>query len=239
MKENYAPVYPHDPIVEIFENIYLLRGSIQLGFGLSMNRNMVIIKQNNELTLINAVRMSEAELEKLEALGAVKHVIRLGDFHGLDDQFYIDRYQVTFWSQSDHVNYPDLFPAKTIQSDAIPPIKKPEFFIFEQATCPEAILYIEDKKLLITTDSIQFWSDWKYFSFLSKIIIYLMGFRLGLFIGGPWLKRVTPKSASLKNDFDRLLQLDFQHLVAAHGTVLENSAKEKSVNIVKKQFGNR
>lgn len=239
MQKNYAPIYPHDPIVEIFENIYLLRGSIKLGFGLSMNRNMIIIKQNNELTLINAVRMSEAELEKLEALGAVKHVIRLGDFHGIDDQFYIDTYQATFWSQSHHVNYPNLFPIKIIQSSKSPPIKNAEFFIFEQATCPEAILYIEDKKLLITTDSIQYWSDWKYFSFLSKIIIYLMGFRLGLFIGGPWLKRVTPKSASLKNDFDRLLQLDFQHLVAAHGTVLENSAKEKLVNIVKKQFGNR
>ncbi|NNP70976.1 hypothetical protein [Acinetobacter sp. Ac_5812] len=237
MQKNYAPIYPHDPIIEIFENIYLLRGSIRLGIGLSMNRNMIIIKQNNELTLINAVRMSETELEKLEALGSVKHIIRLGDFHGLDDQFYIDRYQVTFWSQPHHVNYPDLFPTKTIQSDAIPPIKNAEFFIFEQATCPEAILYIEDKKLLITTDSIQYWSDWKYFSLLSKIIIYLMGFRLGLFIGGPWLKRVTPKHGSLKSDFDRLLRLDFQHLVAAHGTVLENAAKEKLVNVVKKQFG--
>ncbi|WP_228267276.1 hypothetical protein [Acinetobacter sp. TUM15071] len=96
MKENYAPVYPHDPIVEIFENIYLLRGSIRLGFGLSMNRNMIIVKQNNELTLINAVRMSKIELEKLKGLGQIKHVIRLGDFHGIDDQFYIDTYQATF-----------------------------------------------------------------------------------------------------------------------------------------------
>lgn len=238
MEENYATVYPHDPIVEIFENIYLLRGSIKLGFGISMNRNMVIIKQNNELTLINAVRMSEAELEKLEVLGVIKHVIRLGDFHGLDDQFYIDRYQVIFWSQSHHVKYPNLFPTKTIQSDAIPPIKNAEFFIFDQATCPEAILYIEDKKLLITADSIQYWSDWRYFSFLSKIIMYFMGFRLGLFIGGPWLKRVTPKSGSLRSDFKRLLQFDFQHLVAAHGTVLKSTAKEELVDIVNKQFDN-
>lgn len=110
MSKKYAPIYPHDPIVEIFENIYLLRGSIRLGFGLSMNRNMMIVKQENELTLINAVRMSESELEKLKSLGQVKHVIRLGDFHGLDDQFYIDRYQATFWSQSYHVNYTELIP---------------------------------------------------------------------------------------------------------------------------------
>ena len=227
MTKNYAPIYPHDPIVEIFENIYLLRGSIKLGFGFSMNRNMIIIMQDAELTLINAVRISEPELEKLDNIGQVKHVIRLGDFHGLDDQFYLDRYQATFWSQLHHVNYPELIPQQVIQADIQPPIKNSEFFIFEQATCPEAILFIKDKKLLITTDSIQYWNDWKYFSFLSKVIIYLMGFRLELFIGGPWIKRVTPKGESLKSDFDRLLQLDFHHLISAHGVLLKDSAKEK------------
>ncbi|MDH0031226.1 MULTISPECIES: hypothetical protein [unclassified Acinetobacter] len=232
MTKKYAPIYPHDPIVEIFENIYLLRGSVRLGLGLSMNRNMMILKQGNELTLINAVRISEPELKKLESLGQVRHIIRLGDFHGLDDQFYIDRYQATFWSQSHHVNYPKLIPQQIIQADTQPPIKNSEFFIFEQATCPEAILFIKDKKLLISTDSIQYWNDWKYFSFLSKIIIYLMGFRLGLFIGGPWLKRVTPKQGSLKSDFDRLLQLDFQHLISAHGVLLQDSAKDKLTSLI-------
>ena len=232
MTKNYAPIYPHDPIVEIFENIYLLRGSIRLGLGLSMNRNMMILKQGNELTLINAVRISEPELKKLESLGQVQHVVRLGDFHGLDDQFYLDRYQATFWSQSHHVNYPKLIPQQIIQADTQSPIKNSEFFIFEQATCPEAILFIKDKKLLISTDSIQYWNDWKYFSFLSKIIIYLMGFRLGLFIGGPWLKRVTPKQGSLKSDFDRLLQLDFQHLISAHGVLLKDSAKDKLTSLI-------
>lgn len=232
MTKNYAPIYPHDPIIEIFENIYLLRGSVRLGLGLSMNRNMMILKQGNELTLINAVRISESELKKLESLGQVRHIVRLGDFHGLDDQFYIDRYQATFWSQSHHVNYPKLIPQQIIHADVQPPIKNSEFFIFEQATCPEAILFIKDKKLLISTDSIQYWNDWKYFSFLSKIIIYLMGFRLGLFIGGPWLKRVTPKQGSLKSDFDRLLQLDFQHLISAHGVLLQDSAKDKLTSLI-------
>ena len=33
-------------VQEIFENIYLLRGSVRLGLGLSMNRNMMILKQD-------------------------------------------------------------------------------------------------------------------------------------------------------------------------------------------------
>ena len=59
-----------------------------------------------------------------------------------------------------------------------------------------------------------------------------MGFRLGLFIGGPWLKRVTPKQGSLKSDFDRLLQLDFQHLISAHGVLLKDSAKDKLTSLI-------
>lgn len=236
MQKTYAPIYPHDPIIKIFENIYLLRGSLKIGLGLSMNRNMIIVKQGNELSLINAVRISEQELEKLETLGQIQHVIRLGDFHGLDDQFYIDRYQATFWSQSHHCNYPELIPHHIISSNTQPPIQQAEFFIFEQATCPEAILFIKDQKLLISTDSIQYWNDWKYFTWLSKIIIYLMGFRLTLFIGGPWLKKVTPKHGSLKSDFERLLKLDFEHLIAAHGTLLKNTAKQQLTEVVNKKF---
>lgn len=32
MTKNYAPIYPHDPIIEIFENIYLLRGEYKAWF---------------------------------------------------------------------------------------------------------------------------------------------------------------------------------------------------------------
>lgn len=56
-----------------------------------MNRNMVIVKSGDELALINPVRLSDAALSQLDALGNVRHVLRLGDFHGLDDRFYVDR----------------------------------------------------------------------------------------------------------------------------------------------------
>lgn len=61
-----------------------------------MNRNMLILKNSNELTLVNPVRMSDDDLSKLDRLGELKRVFRLGDFHGLDDPFYIDRYACEF-----------------------------------------------------------------------------------------------------------------------------------------------
>lgn len=233
---SYAPAYAHDSLIEIFPNIYLLRGSIHMGFGLRMNRNMIVIKQNSDLTLINPVRMSTAGLNQLNQLGHVKNVIRLGDFHGLDDQFYIDTYQAHFWSQSNHTNYPELSPNTSINTSTVSPIHDSEIFIFETALYPEAALLIKSVKLLITTDSVQYWSDWKYMSFPTKIILWLMGFRVGLFLGGPWLKRVTPKDKNLESDFEQLLNLEFEHLVAAHGTVLMTNAKQQLMEVVKRTF---
>lgn len=232
----YAEVTPQDLLVEIFPQVYLLRGSIKIAPLLQMNRNMLIIKQGQDLTLINAVRLNDEGLKQLAEMGTVKHLIRLGDFHGLDDQFYIDQFQPTFWSQQQHVLYPNLKPNQIIDQDSVSPIANSQFFIFESALYPEAALLLKDHQLLITTDSVQYWDDWKYMTRLSKFFLYLMGFRLKLFIGGPWLKKVSAQKSSLKTDFENLLKLDFKHVVAAHGNMLKNCAKEELERVVVHTF---
>lgn len=236
VQPSYSPAFPHDPIKEIFPNVYFVHGSIKIGPGLRMNRNMVIIKQDNDLTVINPVRINDSELANLDKLGTVKNIMRLGNFHGLDDQFYINRYQAEFWSQNEHKTYKELVPSQIISNQKLPPINNSEFFIFETAKCPEAALLIKPLRLLITTDSVQYWSDWSYFTPATKLIVKLMGFGLGLFIGGPWLKKVTPEGQSLKHDFTKLLALDFDSLVAAHGTPLKSGAKQQLAAVVKETF---
>lgn len=234
--KKYAVATIQDPLIEIFPNIYLVRGSMKIGPLLQMNRNMVIVRDGSELTLINAVRLDSTNLEHLDKLGTVKNIIRLGDFHGLDDQFYIDTYKANFWSQEHHDNYSELQPNKVINATTDSPILNSKFFIFESAKFPEAALFLEDSQLLITTDSIQYWDDWRHISFLSKIILLLMGFRLGLFIGGPWLKKVSRQKDSLEYDFNQLLSLNFTSLVAAHGNILRDDAKEELERVVINTF---
>ena len=236
MTKIYPTATPQDPLVEIFPNIYLLRGSIQVAPLLRINRNMVIIKQGYDLTLINAVRLNNTNLARLAELGEVKHLIRLGDFHGLDDEFYLDTFAPTFWSQADHVAYPNLKPIQAITEHTASPVLHSQFFIFKAAKYPEAALFLKEHQLLITTDSVQYWDDWKYFTFFSKIIMYLMGFRLKLFIGGPWLKKVSEHKNSLKPDFEKLLELDFKHLIASHGNVLKESAKTELKQAIQHTF---
>lgn len=232
----YAVATIQDPLIEIFPDVYLLRGSIKIGPLLQMNRNMVIVRNGSELTLVNAVRLDSKNLEQLDKLGTIKNIIRLGDFHGLDDQFYIDKYKADFWSQECHDNYQELQPNKVINRTTNSPIPNSKFFIFESAIFPEAALFLEDSQLLITTDSIQYWDDWRHISFLSKIILSLMGFRLGLFIGGPWLKKVSKQKGSLEHDFNQLLGLNFTSLVAAHGNILRGGAKKELEKVVLDAF---
>lgn len=236
MIKNYPAATIQDALVEIFPNVYLLRGSIQVAPLLRINRNMTVLKQDTELTIINAVRLNEENLKQLDQLGTVKHVIRLGDFHGLDDQFYLDRYQAKLWSQEKHLNYPSLQPDIVFTSETAPPINQSEFFIFKDAKYPEAALLLKQHQLLMTTDSVQYWDDWRHFTFLSKIVMWLIGFRLKLFIGGPWLKLASIHKHSLKKDFQQLLTLDFKHLISAHGHVCLDHAKTDLEHVVQIKF---
>ncbi|MDZ4299024.1 MAG: hypothetical protein U0998_03850 [Moraxellaceae bacterium] len=222
----FPAAYPHEEIQQLYPGVFWVHGSIKMGPGMRMNRNMVILQNNTDLTLINPVRLDEEGLVALDLLGAVKRVIRLGDFHGLDDAFYIDRYGCEFWAQAGQQTYKTPAPTTVISANTESPFPNAEFFIFETARYPEAALLLKDHKLLITTDSVQYHADWSYFSGFTKAAFKLLGFKLGMNIGPPWLKRVTPKGASLKADFHRLLSLDFDSIIAAHGAHLTSGAKE-------------
>jgi len=48
---------------------------------------------------------------------------------------------------------------------------------------------------------------------------------------------LTPKGGSLKPDFDRLLKLEFKHLIGAHGRLCGERAHEEVQAEVKRVFG--
>jgi hypothetical protein len=234
---NYPLPQPHDPIEELFEDVFWVHGSMRMGPGLGINRNMVVLRQADELTVVNSVRLSAEGEAALEALGRVKHVVRLGQFHGLDDPYYVDRYGAEFWCQAGSDRYPDPKPTQVLTEDTALPVDAAELFVFRGTVRPEcAILLRRHGGVLITCDCVQHWTDWSYCSPLARLVMGLLGFRLTTLLGPPWRKAMTPKGGSLRPEFDRLLELDFDHHIGAHGGLCRGGAHQRVQAAIERAF---
>lgn len=227
----------HGPIKEIFPDIFYVQGTVRMGPGVRITRSMTIVRENGELSLINAIRLSKEGEKELESLGQVKHLLKIGS-HGMDNQYYIDKYNAKVWSRKeDDLAYEvDVF----LEEGGSLPFQNAEIFKFKNATSPEfPILLKREGGVLITCDSVQNWttSDLKIGSFVGGVVTRLLGFMGKAKIGPMWLKTVSPESGpNLSDDFSRLLTLDFKHLLSGHGSPLINDAKsclEKEVSEVK------
>ena len=55
----YAPNYPHDPIEEIGTDVFMARGSIKMNPIVRITRNMGIIREDGDVTLINPIQVEQ------------------------------------------------------------------------------------------------------------------------------------------------------------------------------------
>ena len=236
-KTQFPKAQKHGPIEEIFPNVFFVAGSMRMGFAMRINRNMVIVRDGQDLTLVNPIRLSPKGEDELNKLGTVKHVIRLGCFHGLDDAYCVDRFDATFWCQENSDHYADPPVQEVLQEGGALPIPNAHLFAFQLVKKPEAALLLKDCGLLITCDSLQNYENKSGMSLLAGIMMSFLGFTMDTLIGPMWLKFQTPEGGSLEPDYRRLLELDFQHLVSAHGQLRRDTAKAGVTDAVNKVFG--
>ena len=64
-----------------------------------------------------------------------------------------------------------------------------------------------------------------------------IGFPNKTLIGPVWVKMQTDDPAALKHEFDRLLTLSFNRLIAAHGTLLNHGANAAIRQAIQDCFG--
>lgn len=214
---------PHGSIDEIFPDVFLVRGTFRMGPLLSIRRNMVVLREEGALTILNAVRLSAAGEQALEALGAVKHVVRLGYHHTIDDPYYRSRFSPTFWSAA-----PDDPRTERLEDGGASPVTRAKVFSFKKASRGEAALVVTQPggNLLVTCDSAQHWPDTAGCSPVGGAVCRAMGFLSETVKIGPiWLKESTDGNPrAMRPDFERLLAHDFAHVVSAHGELLRNDA---------------
>lgn len=195
---------------------------------------MIILRENANLTLINTVRLDDYGLEILEHLGQVKHVIKLGDFHGMDDRFYVDRYQADFWAMRG-MEHAEGLNSTQILSPAHPlPVSNASFFAFETSKRPEGIIHLHrEEGILITCDSLQNWTEVdQFFNENAADKMVKWGFIQMANIGPGWFKTCQPEAS----DFERINGLEYRHLIPSHGVPLRDIAKVEFSKTFKKRF---
>jgi hypothetical protein len=202
-----------------------------------ITRNMAIVRHEGELSLVNPIRLDEEGERQLRALGDIKRILRLGPMHGLDDPYYVDRLGAEFWAQGESETYPEPKIEQRLAADRPLPFPDAELFVFEGTKQPESALRIgRDPGTLLTCDAIQHYGDYRYNSLLARVVMPFIGFPRTTVVGPIWLKMMTPEGGSLKSEFERLLTLDFDRLLSAHGSLITSGAKESVARAVRKAF---
>lgn len=234
---SYHPVMPHGDIQAVFSDIFFVTGTSRPTFSGSSwqySRNMTILRNGGELTLVNTVRLDDSGLAKLDALGTVKHVVKLGSFHGMDDAFYRDRYHATQWAlpgmehEGGHTTDEELSAGHV-------PVPHADLFVFETSAKPEGILRLDrEDGILLSCDSLQNWVEADcYFSEESALKMAQIGFIQPANIGPGWRMGCQPAAS----DFARLKALAFRHLLPAHGVPLLGEAHSRFAARFAQEFG--
>ena len=225
--EEFPESLPHDDIKEIGEGVYWVRGSTVLGPGMRIPRNMAIVVHNGEVTVIGAVRLSPTGEARLAELGKLKHVVKIGYNHGMDDAYYLSKHGADYWTLPDGARDIDPTPTETL-ANAHLPFSDAELFAFEHTVYPEGALLVKRSGgILVTCDAVQNWPDTSGCSLPAKLVVRLMGFtKRPAQIGPPWRKNMTPEGGTLQTDFERLAGLEFDKLIGGHGSPLISGAQQ-------------
>ena len=238
MSTSFRPAYPHGPLAEIFDDVFVVTGRIAMMPGMAIGRSMTVVRNHKrELTLINSVRLDHEGERELGKLGEVKHLVRLGWFHGADDPYYMSKYAPKFWSGERMV--PVNVDAGARNDLVEGPSELGQVFCFRGGRYDEAALVLDKAGgVLVTCDSVQHNIDTRGSSLLGGLMLRAMGLVGGTKLGGPWLRQITRgKPEKMRDDFRRLTSLPFKHLIAGHGAPLREVAHEQVKAAVAARLG--
>lgn len=221
----YPLALPHEPLREVGPDLFLAPGTFDVAPLMRVSRNMVVVRHGGDLTLVDPIRLSPQGEADLEALGTVRHALRLGCFHGVDDPYTVARFGAEFWCQAGSKHYPEPPPDHVLREGGELPIPGATLLEFRETKRPECVLRIpHGGGTLLTCDSLQHYGTFERHSLVARIAMPFMGFRQELLIGPLWLKYMTRPGGSVRPDFERIAGLQFEAFISAHGTPLMTGA---------------
>lgn len=217
----------HGNLKEVFPDVLFVTGAMKtelMGAKWQFSRNMTVVREGNALTLINAIRLDDIGLEKLEAQGRIENLVNIGSLHGRDNAFYKTRFGTILWALPGMQHEHGLTADKELTPGGQMPFEGCSLFVFRTTKLPEGILHIDRAGgILVSCDSLQnYLAPDEYFSDESRKAMTGMGFFQPANLGPLWMQVNEPQ----REDFIRLLELEFRHVLPGHGSPLRDTAKD-------------
>jgi len=239
-KLEHPKALAHGIIQKLFDDVWFVQGAVKMPMLLPMkiSHSMTIVKnpENNALTLVNAMRLSEDGLQELAALGKVANVLRIGGYHGKDDGYYRERFGAKIYAIKGQVytrkmdtttNVDDgyLQPDYWLEEGSALPINAATLKILKTPNPVEALVLLEKEGgILITGDSLQNTpAPDRFVNFPARIMMKKMGFYKQYNVGPAWLQFAKPQLSEVR----AILDLNFSHVLPGHGDPVIGDAKEK------------
>lgn len=232
-----SPAWSHGALTPFMSELWYVMGTNRVhhaGVDLQTSRTMLVVREGEDLTLVNTVRLDDDGLRSLDALGRVRDIVRLGAFHGRDDAFYRARYGARLWAVPGSVHGDGAAADRAIVEGDGLPIGGAAAHVFHSARHPEAALFLpQDGGVLVTCDAVQNWATVdQFFSKETGAAFEAAGLIRPAHVPSTWIDACAPEAA----DFERLLALPFQHLVSAHGAPLLHDAHRQVAEDVRRTF---
>lgn len=220
---------------KIDEEIWVAEQSLRY-LGLSVGTRMTVIRLDcRELVVISPIQASDEILDRLSQLGTVKHIIAPNLYHYLFAAEFKSLYpEATFWAVPGlESKKPELAIDKTIEASANGLWNGLEFIFFDGLrvlslsgldSLNECVFFHLASGTLILTDT-AFHFDESFPRLTQLATKVLGGYKC---LSPSILERIaTTDKERVKKSVEQVLNWDFERVIMAHGSIIEQNGKEK------------
>ncbi len=220
---------------EIDKDIWVAEQSFRY-FGLSVGTRMTVIRlANRELAVISPIQINDAIVTQLAQLGTVSHIIAPNLYHYLFAANFKNNYpKATFWATPGlEVKKPDLSIDKKIDRDGKSLWDGLEYIFFDGFrtlalsgfdSLNESVFFHSVSRTLILTDTAFHFDD--SFPLITQFTTRVIGGYKSL--SPSLLERIaTTEKEKVRKSVEKVLSWDFERVIMAHGTIVEENGKEK------------
>jgi Domain of unknown function (DUF4336) len=220
---------------ELDHNIWVSEQPLKY-FGLSVATRMTVIRlTNGELIVISPIQVDDATIDQINKLGTVSYIVVPNLYHHLFAASFKNTYPKALLLASPGLESkrPDLVidrflpDVENIFKDEV------EYLLFDgiktfglsgTALLNEFVFFHRASKTLVLTDTAFHFDE--SFSPLTQLVARLIGDYKKL--SPSWLEKLsTRETEKVRQSVQNILFWDFERVIMAHGSVLENDGKRQ------------